>query len=158
MLPGIYKTPLVHLNLAGVFTNTVPIASYRGVGRVEAIYTLERLIDEAARQTGLDRVELRRRNAVPPEAMPYTSPVGSTYDSGEYEANMMTALSRAKWDALRGPSSRSDATQRSLLRGIGICNYIEGAGGVPKEYGSVVIRGDDTVLFSTRLRRPGPGP
>ena len=155
MLPGIYKTPLVHLNLAGVFTNTVPIASYRGVGRVEAIYTLERVIDEAARQTGLDRVELRRRNAVPPEAMPYTSPVGSTYDSGEYEANMMTALSRAKWDAFE--NRRDEAAQRGMLRGIGICNYIEGAGGVPKEYGSVVIRGDETVLFSTGSVAQGQG-
>jgi carbon-monoxide dehydrogenase large subunit len=155
MLPGIYKTPLVHLNLAGVFTNTVPIASYRGVGRVEAIYTLERLIDEAARQTGLDRIELRRRNAVPPEAMPYTSPVGSTYDSGEYEANMMTALSRAKWDDFE--ERRNEANQRCRLRGIGICNYIEGAGGVSKEYGSVIIRGDEIVLFSAGSVAQGQG-
>ncbi len=155
MLPGIYKTPLVHLNLAGVFTNTVPIASYRGVGRVEAIYTLERLIDEAARHTGLDRVELRRRNAVPPEAMPYTSPVGSTYDSGEYEANMMAALSRANWDNFE--TRRNESIQRGRRRGIGICNYIEGAGGVPKEYGRVVIRGDDTVLFSAGSVAQGQG-
>ncbi|NKB21532.1 MAG: molybdopterin-dependent oxidoreductase [Alphaproteobacteria bacterium] len=155
MLPGIYKTPVVHLNLAGVFTNTVPIASYRGVGRVEAIYTLERLIDEAARQSGFDRVELRRRNAVPPDAMPYTSPVGSTYDSGEYVENMAAALSRATWDDFE--KRRKEAARRGRLRGIGICNYIEGAGGVPKEYGSVTIRGDETVLFSAGSVAQGQG-
>ncbi len=155
MLPGVYKTPNVHLNLAGVFTNTTPIASYRGVGRVEAIYTLERLIDEAARKTGLDRIELRRRNVVPPEAMPYTSPVGSTYDSGEYETNMTTALANADLDNF--PKRQKDAKQRGKLRGIGVCNYIEGAGGVPKEYGNVIIRGNDTVLFSIGSVAQGQG-
>ena len=155
MLPGVYKTPYVHLNLAGVFTNTTPIASYRGVGRVEAIYTLERLIDKAARQTGLDRIELRRRNVVPPEEMPYTSPVGSTYDSGEYEANMATALANGAWDNFQ--ERQQEAKQRGRLRGIGICNYIEGAGGVPKEYGSIIIRGNETVLFSIGSVAQGQG-
>ena len=155
MLPGIYKTPTVHLNLTGVFTNTVPIASYRGVGRVEAIYLMERLIDKAARQTGIDRIKLRRQNAVKPEAMPYTSPVGSTYDSGEYEKNMVTALERANW--LNFEQRRKEATQRGMLRGIGVCNYIEGAGGVAEEYGSVIIRGDNTVLFSVGSVAQGQG-
>lgn len=155
MLPGIYKTPTAHLNLAGVFTNTVPIASYRGVGRVEAIYVLERLIDKAAWQTGIDRIELRRLNAVTPDDMPYTSPVGSTYDSGEYAKNMATAITRAGWADFE--QRRKEASQRDMLRGIGVCNYIEGAGGGPKEYGSVVIRGNNSVVFSVGSVAQGQG-
>ena len=155
MLAGVYKTPNLYLNLSGVFTNTVPIASYRGVGRVEAIYTLERLIDEAARTTGFDRIELRRRNCLPPEAMPYTTPAGSTYDSGEYVKNMDLAITNSRWNTFA--KRRIEASARGKLRGIGICNYIEGAGGVSREYGQIIIRENGTIQMAVGSVAQGQG-
>ena len=155
LLPGVYKIPTLHLNLQGVFTNTVPVASYRGVGRVEAIYTLERLIDEASRITGFDRVKLRNRNLISPNSMPYTTPVGSTYDSGEYAKNMSTALEKSEWYDFA--DRRDEAASRGKLRGIGICNYIEGAGGVPREYGRITVRENGTVQLAVGSVAQGQG-
>ena len=155
MLPGVYQTPALYLELSGVFTNTVPIASYRGVGRVEAIDTMERLIDEAARKTGFDRLELRRKNFVPPSEMPYTSPLGSTYDSGLYEENFDIALARSKWSNFE--VRREKDKKSGLLRGIGLSNYIEGAGGVSTEFGSVYIHGDGIVTLAAGSVSQGQG-
>jgi carbon-monoxide dehydrogenase large subunit len=137
MLPGTYAIPACRLELKGVFTNTVPMSSYRGVGRMEAIYVIERLIDRAARETGRDRVELRRRNLIAREALPCMTAMGSNYDSGDYAANMAIATGAADWAGFE--SRRTEARARGRLRGIGLCNYIEGAGGSAGEYVALSI-------------------
>ncbi len=137
MLPGVYRTPAVCLELRGVFTNTVPVSSYRGVGRMEAIYLMERLVDQAAREIGADRVELRRLNLVPPDAMPYATPMGSIYDSGDYGSHMDKAMAAADWQDF--PTRRAVAARAGRLRGIGLANYIEGAGGGAGEYAALRI-------------------
>ena len=155
MLPGVYKTPALYLELIGVFTNTVPISSYRGVGRMEAITLLERLIDKAARVTGMDRSELRRRNVISPDAMPHTTPMGGVYDSGTYAENMALAKEAAGWDEIE--ARREEAGRRGRLRGIGLCNYIEGAGGVPDEYAGLTVEGEGVVRLRVGSMSQGQG-
>ena len=155
MLPGVYRTPALYLELRGVFSNTVPISSYRGVGRVEAITLMERLIDRAARETGLDRVALRKRNAIPPDAMPHTTPMEAVYDSGDYAANMDIAMAAAGWDTFE--KRRTEAAARGRRRGIGMCNYIEGAGGVPEEYAGLTVGGAGTVCLRAGCLSQGQG-
>jgi len=155
MLPGVYRTPALYLELKGVFTNTVPISSYRGVGRMEAITLLERLIDKAAAETGIDRIALRRRNVIPPAAMPHTTPMGGVYDSGDYAANMDLAMAGAGWDGFE--ARRAQAKRRGRLRGIGLCNYIEGAGGVAGEYAGLTVDGDGIVRLRTGSMSQGQG-
>lgn len=126
-LSGPYTTPAIHAEVKGVFTNTRATASYRGAGRPEATYVLERLIDAAARETGIDPFELRRRNLIPAEAMPYRTNLLFEYDSGDFERNMASA---AEMIDLSGFEARREASRnRGLLRGIGIANAIEQAGG-----------------------------
>ncbi|MDC0033237.1 xanthine dehydrogenase family protein molybdopterin-binding subunit [Alphaproteobacteria bacterium] len=155
MLPGVYRTPALYLELIGVFTNTVPISSYRGVGRMEAITLMERLIDKAAAVIGIDRIDLRRRNVIPPEAMPHKTPTGAVYDSGTYAENMVLAMHAANWQAFE--ARREEASHRDRLRGIGLCNYIEGAGGVPNEYGGLTITGDGIVHLRAGSMSQGQG-
>jgi carbon-monoxide dehydrogenase large subunit len=126
-LAGTYRTPHIHAEVIGVYTNTQPMAPYRGAGRPEATYAIERVIDVAADELGIDRVELRRRNLIPPEAMPYKTGLVFTYDSGEFEKNMDRALAEADWAAFE--ARRAEAAQRGRLRGIGVANAIEIAGG-----------------------------
>src|SRR5262249_56009244 len=95
MHSGVYATPAIHVDVKGVFTHTVPVDAYRGAGRPEAAYALERLIDYAARRLGVPPQELRRRNFIKPEAMPYRTPLGLNYDSGEFARNMDQALAEA---------------------------------------------------------------
>jgi carbon-monoxide dehydrogenase large subunit len=111
----------------GVMTHTVPTAAYRGAGRPEATYTIERLIDVAARELGVSPYELRRRNLIPPEAMPYKTALTFTYDCGEFEGNMQKAAELAELDGFA--ARRTEAEARGKLRGIGLCNCIEVAGG-----------------------------
>lgn len=157
MLAGVYRTPKMQLELKGVFTNTVPISSYRGVGRVEAIYILERLIDEAARQTGIDRAILRERNLIPPDAFPYTTPTGSIYDSGDYPANMKKAMALADWDGFE--DRQRQAADRGMARGIGLCNFIEGAGGDGSEFAALDVSAlnEGSVLLKTGCLSQGQG-
>ena len=108
-------------------THTVPTAAYRGAGRPEATYTIERLIDVAARELGISPYELRRRNLIPPEAMPYKTALTFTYDCGEFEGNMQKAAELAELDGFA--ARRAEAEARGKLRGIGLCNCIEVAGG-----------------------------
>jgi len=155
MLAGCYTTPLMRLELKGVFANTVPISSYRGVGRVEAIYVLERLIDEAAKQTGMDRLALRRKNLIPPDAFPYKTPTGSVYDSGDYSENMRIALEAADWDGF--PARKAAAAANGKLRGIGLCNFIEGAGGDGSEFAALTVSEKGTVQLRTGCLSQGQG-
>jgi carbon-monoxide dehydrogenase large subunit len=137
MLPGVYRTPAVCMALKGVFTNTVPVSSYRGVGRMEAIFLMERLVDQAAREIGADRIALRRQNLIPAEALPYQTPMEAIYDSGDYASNMDKAMAAVGWDNF--PARRAHAARSGLWRGIGLANYIEGAGGGRGEYAAIGI-------------------
>ena len=107
MLASVYGFQAVYANVIGVFTNTVPVDAYRGAGRPEANYLVERLIDAAARELGIDRVELRRRNMVPPSAMPHTTPVGKTYDSGDFVRVLDAALTKMDWQGFERAAARS---------------------------------------------------
>lgn len=155
LLSGVYDIPAIAVNIKGMFTNTVPVSSYRGVGRMEAIFLLERLIDRAARETGIDRVALRRRNLISPSAMPHRTAIGALYDSGTYERNMDIALEAARWSAF--PERRAESARRDRLRGIGLANYIEGAGGVPGEYAVVSIADDGKVTIGAGCVAQGQG-
>jgi aerobic carbon-monoxide dehydrogenase large subunit len=139
-LPLVYRTPLVHVDVTTVMTNTAPIGPYRGAGREQASYIVERLVDQAAREMNIDRVELRRRNLIPASAIPYRSPSGKLYDSGEFEAVMDKALRLADWN---GFSARAKASKkRGLIRGLGIANFLECVGGSWQE-SSFIRFGDD---------------
>ena len=131
MMQGSYRIPAVHFRGHAVLTNTAPTAVYRSAGRPEAIYTIERLIELAAARLGCDRAELRRRNLIRPDAMPFTNAVGVTYDSGDYPAAMDRALAAADWTGFAG--RRADAARRGLRRGIAVANYIEVTSGIPRE-------------------------
>jgi carbon-monoxide dehydrogenase large subunit len=124
---GVYTTPAIHHQTTGVFTNTTPTGPYRGAGRPEATYAIERVIDVAARQLGIDPIELRRRNLIPPSAMPFKTGLVFTYDCGDFARNMDLALSLA--DHAGFEKRRAEAKARGKLRGLGIANAIEVAGG-----------------------------
>jgi carbon-monoxide dehydrogenase large subunit len=130
-LSSVYRIPAISIDVKMVLTNTAPLGPYRGAGRPEAIYLIERLIDGAARRLGLDRVSLRRRNLIPVKAMPYRTPNGPVYDSGEFEAAMDKALALSDW---KGFGKRRAASRRNgRLRGIGMCCFLEVAGGILNE-------------------------
>jgi len=152
---GVYAIPAAHLRLRAAFTTCTPVNAYRGVGRAEAIYALERLIDAAARATGIDALELRRRNFVAPAAMPYKSAVGSLYDSGEFDAVMGKALAAADWQGF--PARKKAAAKRGKLYGRGLACYIESAGGQPVEYAKLRAEpgGGITILAGTHNHGQG---
>jgi aerobic carbon-monoxide dehydrogenase large subunit len=129
LLAGVYKTPVIYCEVKAVFTNTVPVDAYRGAGRPEATFLLERLVDAIAEDTGVDRVELRRRNFIAPDAFPYQTPVALQYDSGNYQATLDAALMAA--DAAGFESRRAAAKARGRLRGLGVSTYIEACGIAP---------------------------
>src|SRR5271165_4878746 len=129
LLAGVYKTPVIYCEVKAIFTNTVPVDAYRGAGRPEATFLLERLVDAVAHDTGIDRVELRRRNFIPAAAFPYQTPVALQYDSGDYTATLNGALKAADYAGFE--SRRAAAATRGKLRGIGISTYIEACGIAP---------------------------
>jgi len=122
-LAGVYRTPASYIDVSAVFTHTQPVRPYRGNGRPEAAYIIERMVDLAADQTGIDPAELRRRNTIPPSAMPFKSSVTFTYDCGEFEKNMDMALRAA--DKKGFETRRTEARKRGKLRGLGFSNTIE---------------------------------
>jgi carbon-monoxide dehydrogenase large subunit len=124
---GVYTTPAIHLQTAGVFTNTTPTGPYRGAGRPEATYAIERVIDVAARELGVDPVEVRRRNLIPPSAMPFKTGLVFTYDCGDFARVMDLALEQA--DHAGVERRRAEARRRGKLLGVGLANPIEVAGG-----------------------------
>jgi aerobic carbon-monoxide dehydrogenase large subunit len=129
LLAGLYRTPAIHIEVTGVFSNSVPTDAYRGAGRPEACYVLERLVDKAARQLGLDRAEIRRRNLIPREAMPYKTPIGPTYDCGDFPRIFERALEVSDYEGFE--TRKREALQREKLRGIGIACYLESSGVAP---------------------------
>ncbi|WP_372617816.1 xanthine dehydrogenase family protein molybdopterin-binding subunit [Falsiroseomonas sp.] len=129
LLAGVYATPVIYAEVKAVFTNTVPVDAYRGAGRPEATYLLERLMDVAAAELGLDRVEFRRKNFIPVDAFPYQTPVALQYDSGNYFATLDAALEAADWKGFE--ARRAAAAAKGKLRGIGISTYLEACGIAP---------------------------
>lgn len=126
-LAGPYSTPAIHVRAFGYYSNTVPTAPYRGAGRPEASYVLERLVDAAAVQTGIDRIELRRRNLVPCSAMPHSTPFGLTIDSGDFPRLLAVLVESADWSGF--PARRAESEARGLVRGLGVALSVELAGG-----------------------------
>src|SRR5262249_31935025 len=138
LVSGIYSTPAIHVNVKGVCTNTVPVCAYRGAGRPEAAYLLERLVDAAARELGMSPDKIRRVNFVPPQAMPYTSPTKLVLDSGEFEEVMDRCMAAADWSSFK---ERRKASRRAgKLRGIGMSTYTERCGGGFPETASIEFK------------------
>jgi carbon-monoxide dehydrogenase large subunit len=129
LLAGVYKTPVIYAEVKAIFTNTVPVDAYRGAGRPEATFLLERLVDAVAHDTGIDRVDLRRRNFIPNDAFPYQTPVALQYDSGNYTATLDGALKAADYAGFE--ARRKAAAARGKLRGIGVSTYLEACGIAP---------------------------
>jgi carbon-monoxide dehydrogenase large subunit len=154
-LAGVYRTPAIHADVTGVFTNTNPIRPYRGNGRPESAYVIERMVDLAADRLGIDPAELRRRNTIPPEAMPFKTGLTFTYDSGEFEKNMDLALRLA--DAAGFPARRKAARARGRLRGLGISNTIERAGAPSFEGAEIRFDRSGTVTLFSGAVNQGQG-
>jgi aerobic carbon-monoxide dehydrogenase large subunit len=153
---GVYKIPKAYINVIGVLSNTNPTAPYRGAGRPEAIYLIERLIDDAARELGVDRIELRRKNMLPESAMPYQSPVGPYYDCGEFEKNMDMALKLA--DVAGYGARAAESKKRGKLRGLGVVNAIEQAAGPAQpEYAEIRFNPSGTAALLMGTKAQGQG-
>ena len=143
LIPGSYAIPATTLRSVAAFTNTMPTNAYRSSGRPEVTFAMERLVDEAAKQLGVDRIALRRKNLVSPKAMPYRNSVGMLYDSGQYEHNMDWAMEIADWKGF--PARRREAKRRGKLLGRGLANYVESSIGAPKEQARIKVRPDGRV-------------
>ena len=155
MHSGVYAIPAIHVGVKGVFTNTVPVDAYRGAGRPEAAYAIERLVDYAARQLGVPPLDLRRRNFIKPEAMPYQTPLGLNYDSGEFARNLDQALAAA--DLAGFPGRRVASRARGRYRGLGHAVYIEQSGFPPDEFAELRFdqSGTLTILMGTQSSGQG---
>ena len=154
-LPAVYRTPHSHMLVTGVMTNTAPIGPYRGAGREQAAYIVERLVDEAARQMGINRIDLRRRNFIPQSAMPYRTPSGRLYDSGDFEAILDHALKAADWDGYPARAAASNAN--GLLRGRGLSTFMECVGAGPYEATDIRFTDDGRVLLVVATQSQGQG-
>ncbi|MBJ3775725.1 xanthine dehydrogenase family protein molybdopterin-binding subunit [Acuticoccus mangrovi] len=155
MSTGVYDIPALYCAIKGIYTNTLPTDAYRGAGRPEASYTIERLVDEAARVMGIDRLELRRRNFVKPEQMPYTTAAGRIYDTGEFDGHMTRALEVADWDGFAARAKESAA--KGLYRGIGLSTYIEACAFPGSERAELQLgtTGKLTLLIGTQSNGQG---
>jgi aerobic carbon-monoxide dehydrogenase large subunit len=138
LVSGIYTTPAIAVNVKGIATNTVPVCAYRGAGRPEASYLIERLVDAAARELGKSPDKIRRINFIPPSAMPYTSATKLVFDSGEFEKVMDLAMEKADWAGF--PARRKASAKRGRLRGIGMATYTERCGGGFPETASIEFK------------------
>src|SRR5262249_31591138 len=153
MVSSVYAIPAIHLRLEGAFTNTVPINVYRGVGRLECVYAVERLLERAARETGRDPTALRRLNMV--RVWPYHTATGAVYDSGDYVGRLDEATALA--DVHRFGERRAAAERRGRRRGLGVGPYIEGTGGVPREYAQVRVLPEGIVEVPIGSQSQGQG-
>ena len=136
LLAGVYRTPAIAVQSIGVFTNTLPTDAYRGAGRPEACYVLERLTDEAARQLGIDRAEIRRRNLIEASAMPYKTPIGPTYDCGNFPKILTRLLDIAGYAGF--VERRAPAARAKKLRGFGIACFVESSGVAPSRFATAL--------------------
>ena len=153
MVSGVYAIPAIHLRLEGAVTNTVPINVYRGVGRLECVYTVERLIERAARETGRDPAAFRRANMV--RAFPYRTATGAVYDSGDYVARLDEAIEHADVEGFT--ARRAESAKRGKLRGLGLGPYVEGTGGVPQEFAEVRVLSAGIVEVPMGSQSQGQG-
>ena len=151
----VYDIPRAGVRLRGAMTNTVPTAPYRGAGRPEATLVIERLLDIAAADLGMDRIALRRRNMIPHAALPYRTASGLTYDSGDFAGNMDRALALGDWDGFE--ARRTEARQRGRLAGIGLANYVETPVGAPHERVEIAVRPDGHVELTVGTQTTGQG-
>ena len=149
-LTGPYRTPAIYHSVKGVFTNTNPVDAYRGAGRPETVYMLERLVDAAAAQLGLNPIEIRRRNLVSADSMPYKTPLGETYDVGDFAHTLDQSLADAGYEEFA--ARQAEARKRGRLRGLGISAYVEAcAGGGPMDaYVEIAADGGATVLLGSQ--------
>jgi len=154
-LAGVYRTPAIHADVTAVFTNTNPVRPYRGNGRPEAAYVIERMIDLAADAIGIDPVELRQRNAIPPEALPFRTGLTFTYDSGDFAKNLQMALRLADIDGFA--ARRKEARKRGKLRGLGVSNTIERAGAPSYEGAEIRFDRSGTVTLFCGAINQGQG-
>jgi aerobic carbon-monoxide dehydrogenase large subunit len=152
LLSGVYVIPAIYAEVQAVFTHTVPVDAYRGAGRPEAAYLLERLVDKAARKTGIDKVELRRKNIIPKDRFPYQTPVALVYDVGEFEACLDVALEKIDYAGFG--KRRDEAKKRGMLRGIGISTYIEACGIAPSALAGAI--GARAGLYESGTIRVNP--
>ncbi len=152
---GVYDIPVAHVSVLAVMANTNGTAPYRGAGRPEATYVIERLIDDAARELGYDRIELRTKNLIPASALPCKTALGLNYDCGNFPANQQKALAQADWAGF--PTRRDEAKARGKLRGIGIANPIEKAAGPGQEFAEIRFHpsGNATLLMGSKNQGQG---
>jgi carbon-monoxide dehydrogenase large subunit len=155
MLPGLYDIQAFHCRVRTVFTNTVPVDAYRGAGRPEAAYVVERLVDASARKLGMTPDAIRRKNFIPPKAMPYKTATGKIYDSGDFIAHMKRAMEIAEWKEF--PKRARLAKKQGLVRGIGLASYVEVCGTMGEETANVRLdpTGDVTILIGTQSSGQG---
>jgi carbon-monoxide dehydrogenase large subunit len=153
---SVYDIQTIDFHFKAVLTNTAPTGAYRGAGRPEAIFTIERLMDEAARQTGIDRVELRRRNFIRPEQMPYKNPMAQTYDTGKFESVMDQALALSDWNGFEARAAES--ARQGKHRGLGIATFLEWTGGnVFEERVTVSVQADGVIEVFSAVNAMGQG-
>jgi carbon-monoxide dehydrogenase large subunit len=155
IMTTVYDVPVAAVHVSAVLTNTVPTAPYRGAGRPEATHAIERVLDLAAGELGIDRAEIRRRNLVAHDKLPYRSPMGLTYDSGEFLRNMERALTLAEWDSFETRRAASRAAGR--LRGIGLANYIESPVGAPRERIEITVLPEGVIDIVSGTQSTGQG-
>ena len=154
-LSSVYRIPSIQMRSRLVFTHMMPHGPYRGAGRPEAIYMIERLLDSAAESLKIDRIELRRRNLIPANAMPYSAPNGQVYDSGEFETVMDKAIALSDWNSFE--SRRISSKQQGKLRGIGMCCFLEVAGGILEEPADLRFSEDGIVSIHIGAQDIGQG-
>jgi carbon-monoxide dehydrogenase large subunit len=155
VLPGVYDVKHLVYRVKGTFTNTTPVDAYRGAGRPESIYLMERLMDAAAREVGEDRAEFRRKNFIPSSAMPFKTAAGETYDSGDFARVMDSALEAADWGGFA--RRKADAAARGRRRGFGMSYYIESTMGDPQEAAKITFEEDGTVSVAVGTQSNGQG-
>ena len=155
LIPGSYAIPATTLRAVAVFTNTMPTNAYRSSGRPEVTFAIERLVDTAAAQLGVDRISLRRKNLVPPKAMPYRNSVGMLYDSGRYQENMDWAMEIADWKGFA--ARRREAKRRGKLLGRGLANYVESSIGAPREQARIKVQPEGRVDVVIGTQPAGQG-
>ncbi len=155
VLGGVYKIPHIHVRVRGVMTNTAPVDAYRGAGRPEAAYMLERAVNQAAAELGLGQDEIRARNFIPPDAFPYKNATDTILDSGDFARNMKDAKAHAGWDGFE--ERRADALARGRLRGIGMAYYMECTLGLPSEEVEVRFTSEDRVELLVGTQSNGQG-
>jgi carbon-monoxide dehydrogenase large subunit len=155
LIPGSYAIPATTLRAVAVFTNTMPTNAYRSSGRPEVTFAIERLVDTAAAKLGVDRISLRRKNLVPPKAMPYRNSVGMLYDSGRYQENMDWAMEIADWKGFA--ARRREAKRRGKLLGRGLANYVESSIGAPREQARIKVQPEGRVDVVIGTQPAGQG-